>query len=68
MVSEVSLCSSWQGLRWIDPLIFNEDIADNWVKFKREWRVYSNAGLSAASKKVKAYKFLNLAGPDAQDK
>ena len=52
-----------QGLRRIDPLVFDENIAANWEKFNREWRVYSNAGLSNASKKVKAYTFLNLAGP-----
>ncbi len=57
-----------QGLRRIDPLVFDENIAHNWEKFKREWRVYSNAGLSAASKKVKAYTLLNLAGPEALDK
>lgn len=57
-----------QGLRKIDPLVFDENIADNWTKFKRDWHIYSNAGLSAATKKVQAYTFLNLAGPDAQDK
>lgn len=57
-----------QGLRRIDPLVFNKDIAHNWEKFKREWHVYSNAGLTMASKKVKAYTFLNLAGPEALDK
>ena len=57
-----------QGLCRIDPLIFNEDIAHNWEKFKREWHVYSNAGLSTASKKVQAYTFLNLASPEALDK
>ncbi len=57
-----------QGLRKIDPLVFDENIADNWTKFEREWHIYRNAGLSAATKKVQAYTFLNLAGPDAQDK
>ena len=57
-----------QGLRRIDPLVFDENIAHNWEKFKREWRVYSNAGLSTASKKVQAYTLLNLAGPEALDK
>ena len=57
-----------QGLRRIDPLVFNEDIAHNWEKFKREWHVYSNAGLATASTKVQAYTFLNLAGPEALDK
>ena len=57
-----------QGLRRINPLVFNEDIAHNWEKFKREWHIYSNTGLTTASKKVKAYTFLNLAGPEALDK
>ncbi len=34
----------------------------------REWRIYRHAVLSAATKKVQAYMFLNLAGQDAQDK
>ncbi len=55
-----------QGLRKIDPLVSDENIADNWTKFKREWHIYRNAGLSAATKKVQAYTFLT--GPDAQDK
>ncbi len=53
-----------QGLRRIDPLIFNEHIADNWSKFEKEWRIYCNAGLSDKTKKVQAYTLLNLAGPD----
>ena len=57
-----------QGLRRIDPLVFNEDIAHNWEKFKREWHVYSNAGLATASTEVQAYTFLNLAGPEELDK
>ncbi len=43
-----------QGLRRIDPLIFDEHIADNWSKFKKEWRIYCNAGLSDKTKKVQA--------------
>ncbi len=57
-----------QGLRKIDLLVFDENIADDWTKIKREWRIYRHAVLSAATKKVKAYMFLNLAGQDAQDK
>lgn len=57
-----------QNLRRIEPLVFDDDIANNWVKFKREWEVYSQAGLSDKSKKVQAYTFLNLAGSDALDK
>ncbi len=57
-----------QGLRRIDPLIFDEHIADNWSKFEKEWRIYCNAGLSDKTKKVQAYTLLNLAGPDAVEK
>ncbi len=46
----------------IDQLIFDEHIADNWSKFKKEWRIYCNAGLSDKTKKVQAYTLLNLAG------
>lgn len=57
-----------QNLQRIEPLVFDDDIANNWVKFKREWDVYSKAGLSDKSKKVQAYTLLNLAGSDALDK
>ncbi len=43
-----------QNLRHIEPLVFDDDIANNWLKFKREWDVYSKAGLSDKSKKVQA--------------
>ncbi len=49
-----------QGLRRIDPLIFEEHIADNWSKFEKEWRIYCNAGLSDKTKKVQAYTLLYL--------
>lgn len=57
-----------QNLRRIEALVFDNDIANNWLKFRREWDVYSKAGLSDKSKKVQAYTFLNLAGSDALDK
>jgi len=57
-----------QSLRRIEPLVFDDDIANNWLKFKREWDVYSKAGLSDKSKKVQAYTLLNFAGSDALDK
>ncbi len=44
-----------QGLRRIDPLIFDKHIADNWSKFEKEWCIYCNAGLSDKSQKVQAY-------------
>ncbi len=54
-----------QGLCRIDPLVFDDNIADNWRKFEKEWRIYCNTGLSDKSKKVQAYTPLNLAGPEA---
>lgn len=57
-----------QELRRIDPLIFDDNIADNWRKFEKEWRIYCFAGLSDKSKKVQAYTLLNLAGSEAIDK
>ena len=57
-----------QALRRIDPLVFDENIADNWRKFEKEWTIYSNAGLSDKSKKVQAYTLLNLAGLEAVEK
>ena len=52
-------------LRRIQPLIFDENIADNFVNFEREWKVYQIAALSEKDKKVQAYTLMNLAGPDA---
>lgn len=57
-----------QGLRRIDLLVFDENVADNWLKFKKERRVYCMAGLSASSKKFQAYTFPNLASSEALDK
>lgn len=37
-----------QGLHKIDPLVFDENIADNWTKFKREWHIYSSNCISAS--------------------
>ena len=52
-------------LRRIQPLIFDENIPDNFVNFEREWKVYQIAALSEKNKKMQAYTLLNLAGPDA---
>ena len=41
-----------QGLRRIDPLVFDDNIADNWRKFEKEWIIYCNAGLSDKSEKA----------------
>ncbi len=57
-----------QGLRRIDPLVFDENIADNWRNFEKEWHIYYYAGLSDKSKKVQDYTLLKLAGPESVDK
>ncbi len=57
-----------QRLCRIDPLIFDENIANNWRKFEKEWCIYCYADLSDKSKKVQACTLLNLAGPEAVDK
>jgi hypothetical protein len=65
MVSEVMAEST---LRRPDPLIFDENIAENFRKFEQDWEVYLNAGLSGKSKKVQAYTLLNFAGTEATEK
>lgn len=54
-----------QGRCRIDPLAFDDDIADNWQKSDKEWIIYCNRGLSNKSTKVKAYTLLNLTSPEA---
>ncbi len=41
-----------QGLRRIDPLVFDENITDNWRKFEKEWRIYCYAGLSINQRNI----------------
>ena len=65
MVSEVMAEST---VRRPDPLIFDENIAENFRKFEQDWEVYLNAGLSGKSKKVQAYTLLNFAGTEATEK
>ena len=35
-----------ESLRKIDPLVFDEEVADNFIKFERKWKVYQAAALS----------------------
>ena len=42
-----------ESLRKIDPLVFDEEVADNFIKFEREWKVYQAAALS--EKKLRKY-------------
>jgi hypothetical protein len=53
------------GLRKPDPLLFEGNIAENWRRFERDFDIFIQAAHSAASKKVKSYILLNLAGPEA---
>ena len=34
------------SLRKNYPLVFDEEVADNFIKFEREWKVYQAAALS----------------------
>ena len=36
-----------ESLRTIDPLVFDEEVADICIQFEREWNVYQAAALSA---------------------
>ena len=57
--------SGIESLRKIDPLVFDEEVADNFIKFEREWKIYQAAALSEKTKKIQSYILLNLAGADA---
>ena len=54
-----------ESLRKIDPLVFDEEVADNFIKFEREWKIYQAVALSEKTKKIQSYILLNLAGADA---
>ena len=57
--------SRMESLRKIDPLVFDEEVADNLIKFERVWKVYQAAALSEKTKKIQSCILLNLAGADA---
>ena len=58
--------SGIKSLRKIDPLVFDEEVADNIIKFVGEWKVYQAAALlENKTKKIQSYILLNLAGADA---
>ena len=56
------------ALRKPDPLVFDENIAENWRKFELEFDVYCQVCFSDANDKQKSYLLLNLAGSDAIEK
>ena len=57
--------TGWNVLRKIDPLVFDEEVANNFIKFEREWNVCEVVAFSG-KKLYKKYKIrLNLAGVNA---
>lgn len=53
------------GFRRPDPLVFDENIAENWRVFEREYDIFIAAAHSDKPAKTRAYILLNIAGPDA---
>lgn len=53
------------GFRRPEPLVFNENIAENWRVFEREYDIFIAAAHSDKPAKTRAYILLNIAGPDA---
>ena len=45
--------------------VFDEEVADNLIKFEREWNVSIAADISDKTKKIQSYILLNIAGADA---
>lgn len=53
------------GFRRPEPLIFDENVAENWRIFEREYDIFIAAAHADKTDKTKAYILLNIAGPDA---
>ena len=53
------------GFRRPDPLIFYENIAENWRIFERNYGIFIAAAHSDKSAKTQAYILLKIAGPEA---
>jgi hypothetical protein len=53
------------GFRRPDPLVFDENIAENCRIFEQEYDIFIAAAHSEKSAKTQAYIPLNIAGPDA---
>ncbi len=47
-----------------DPVVFNENVAENWRNFEREYDIFIAAAHSDKPAKTRAYILLNLAGPE----
>lgn len=54
-----------EGFRRPDPLLFNENIAENWRVFEREYDIFIAAAHYDKPAKTRAYILLNIAGPEA---
>lgn len=48
-----------------DPLVFNENIAENWRIFEQEFDIFIAAAHGDKPRRTQAFIFLNLAGPEA---
>uniref|UniRef100_A0AAV2MBL7 Polyprotein n=1 Tax=Knipowitschia caucasica TaxID=637954 RepID=A0AAV2MBL7_KNICA len=53
------------GFRRPDPLVFDENIAENWRVFEQEYDIFIAAAHSDKSARTQAYILLNLAGSEA---
>ena len=53
------------GFRCPDPLVFDENVAEHWRKFEREYDIFIAAAHSDKPAHTRAYILLNLAGPEA---
>ncbi|KAL7832506.1 hypothetical protein SRHO_G00295240 [Serrasalmus rhombeus] len=53
------------GFRRPDPLIFDENIAENWRIFEREYDIFIAAAHFDKPARTRAYILLNIAGPEA---
>ena len=53
------------GFRRADPVVFNENVAEIWKNFGREYDIFIAAAHSDNPAKTRAYILLSLAGPEA---
>ena len=53
------------GFRRPDPLLFNENVAENWRIFEREYDIFIAAAHYDKPARTRAYILLNIAGPEA---
>ncbi|RXN22812.1 splicing factor 3A subunit 3 [Labeo rohita] len=51
--------------RRLDPLVFDENIAENWCIFEQEFDIFIAAAPGDKPRRTQAFILLNLAGPEA---